>query len=103
MSHIPVHLSTSSVYPENAAYAFDLAQRLGYDGVEVMVWTKRNWGGRNRWTASRGAMTTETLTASARAGALTQQCVSRIDERATGKNPGLLAIVNVTTELAQAA
>lgn len=38
-THIPVHLSTSSVYPENAAYAFDLAGRLGYDGVEVMVWT----------------------------------------------------------------
>ncbi len=37
--HIPVHLSSSSVYPENAAYCFDLAQRLGYDGVEVMVWT----------------------------------------------------------------
>jgi sugar phosphate isomerase/epimerase len=36
---IPVHLSTSSVYPENAAYAFDLAERLGYDGVEIMVWT----------------------------------------------------------------
>ncbi len=36
---IPIHLSTSSVYPENAAYAFDLAERLGYDGVEVMVWT----------------------------------------------------------------
>ncbi|SOC56355.1 sugar phosphate isomerase/epimerase family protein [Ornithinimicrobium cerasi] len=38
-AHIPVHLSSSSVYPENAAYAFDLAQRLGYDGVEIMVWT----------------------------------------------------------------
>ena len=38
-SPIPVHLSSSSVYPENAAYCFDLAQRLGYDGVEVMVWT----------------------------------------------------------------
>ncbi|MFK5635207.1 MULTISPECIES: sugar phosphate isomerase/epimerase family protein [unclassified Ornithinimicrobium] len=37
--HIPVHLSSSSVYPENAAYCFDLAQRLGYDGVEIMVWT----------------------------------------------------------------
>ncbi|MBA2695504.1 MAG: sugar phosphate isomerase/epimerase, partial [Actinobacteria bacterium] len=36
---IPVHLSTSSVYPQDAAYAFDLAERLGYDGVEVMVWT----------------------------------------------------------------
>jgi sugar phosphate isomerase/epimerase len=35
----PVLLSTSSVYPENCAYAFDLAERLGYDGVEVMVWT----------------------------------------------------------------
>ena len=35
----PVLLSTSSVYPENTAYAFDLAERLGYDGIEVMVWT----------------------------------------------------------------
>lgn len=34
-----VLLSTSSVYPENSAYAFDLAERFGYDGVEVMVWT----------------------------------------------------------------
>jgi len=34
-----VALSTSSVYPENCATAFDLAERLGYDGVEVMVWT----------------------------------------------------------------
>lgn len=36
---VPVLLSTSSVYPENCAYAFDLAERLGYDGMEVMVWT----------------------------------------------------------------
>ena len=35
----PVLLSTSSVYPENCAYAFDLAERLGFDGVEIMVWT----------------------------------------------------------------
>lgn len=35
----PILLSTSSVYPENCAYAFDLAERLGYDGVEIMVWT----------------------------------------------------------------
>jgi len=34
-----VALSTASVYPENCATAFDLAQRLGYDGLEVMVWT----------------------------------------------------------------
>jgi len=33
-----VALSTSSVYPQNCATAFDLAQRLGYDGLEVMVW-----------------------------------------------------------------
>lgn len=30
-------LSTSSVYPETTASAFELAGRLGYDGVEVMV------------------------------------------------------------------
>jgi sugar phosphate isomerase/epimerase len=34
-----VALSTASVYPEGCAAAFDLAERLGYDGVEVMVWT----------------------------------------------------------------
>jgi len=35
----PVILSTSSVYPEPTAAAFELAARLGYDGIEVMVWT----------------------------------------------------------------
>ena len=34
-----VGLSTASVYPENTEVAFELAARLGYDGVEVMVWT----------------------------------------------------------------
>ncbi len=34
-----IGLSTASVYPETCAATFDLASRLGYDGVEVMVWT----------------------------------------------------------------
>jgi sugar phosphate isomerase/epimerase len=34
-----VGLSTSSVYPESTAVAFELAASLGYDGVEVMVGT----------------------------------------------------------------
>jgi len=34
-----VGLSTASVYPESVASAFTTASRLGYDGVEVMVWT----------------------------------------------------------------
>ncbi len=34
-----VTLSTASVYPEGCAAAFATAARLGYDGVEVMVWT----------------------------------------------------------------
>ncbi|MFC8079603.1 sugar phosphate isomerase/epimerase family protein [Streptomyces sp. NPDC057307] len=34
-----VALSTASVYPESTATAFEIAGRLGYDGVEVMVWT----------------------------------------------------------------
>ena len=34
-----VALSTASVYPESTAAAFELASKLGYDGVEVMVWT----------------------------------------------------------------
>lgn len=32
-----VALSTASVYPESTANAFELAKRLGYDAVEVMV------------------------------------------------------------------
>ncbi|MDH6137302.1 sugar phosphate isomerase/epimerase [Kitasatospora sp. MAA4] len=39
--HVPdtkVALSTASVYPESTAIAFELAAKLGYDGVEVMVW-----------------------------------------------------------------
>ena len=36
---IPVALSTASVYPAGTAAAFELAAELGYDGVEVMVWT----------------------------------------------------------------
>ncbi|MGH3743394.1 MAG: sugar phosphate isomerase/epimerase family protein [Mycobacteriales bacterium] len=34
-----IALSTASTYPESTATAFELAARLGYDGVEVMVWT----------------------------------------------------------------
>ena len=33
-----VALSTASVYPESTAQAFEIASRLGYDGLEVMVW-----------------------------------------------------------------
>jgi sugar phosphate isomerase/epimerase len=36
---IRVGLSTSSLYPDNAATAFATAARLGYDAIEVMVWT----------------------------------------------------------------
>ncbi len=35
---IRVGLSTSSMYPENCAASFEAAARLGYDGIEVMVW-----------------------------------------------------------------
>jgi len=35
----PVALSSSSVYPLGVTDAFEMAARLGYDGVEVMVWT----------------------------------------------------------------
>lgn len=34
-----VALSTASVYPESTAAGFALAAGLGYDGIEVMVWT----------------------------------------------------------------
>jgi sugar phosphate isomerase/epimerase len=36
---VPVLLSTSSVFPEPTSAAFEMAATLGYDGVEVMVWT----------------------------------------------------------------
>lgn len=35
----PVLLSSSSVFPEPTSAAFELAAKLGYDGIEVMVWT----------------------------------------------------------------
>lgn len=35
----PVILSSSSLFPQPTAATFELAARLGYDGVEVMVWT----------------------------------------------------------------
>jgi sugar phosphate isomerase/epimerase len=38
-SNALVGLSTASVYPEGTPVAFELAAKLGYDGVEVMVWT----------------------------------------------------------------
>ena len=34
-------LSTASVYPESVRTGFDLARELGYDGVELMVWSDR--------------------------------------------------------------
>ena len=36
---VRVALSTASVFPEPCEYGFQLAAELGYDGVEVMVWT----------------------------------------------------------------
>ena len=37
---IKVGLSTASVYPLRAEAAFEYAARLGYDGVELMVWAE---------------------------------------------------------------
>jgi len=37
-AQVPVAMSTSSVYPERTPDAFEIAARLGYDGVEVMVY-----------------------------------------------------------------
>ena len=34
-----VALSTASCYPETCTTAFEMAADLGFDGVEVMVWT----------------------------------------------------------------
>jgi sugar phosphate isomerase/epimerase len=37
----PVALSTASVFPESVRAGFALARELGYDGVELMVWSER--------------------------------------------------------------
>lgn len=39
LAHASVALSTASVYPEGTASTFELATTLGYDGIELMVWT----------------------------------------------------------------
>ncbi|WP_265520146.1 sugar phosphate isomerase/epimerase family protein [Oerskovia flava] len=36
---IQVTLSSASVYPRKAPFAFEIAAELGYDGMEVMVWS----------------------------------------------------------------
>lgn len=36
---IPIALSTASVYPQSVETGFALAAELGYDGIELMVWT----------------------------------------------------------------
>lgn len=41
MSRWAVGLSASSCYPQKTAYTFAMAERLGYDGVEVMVWGEK--------------------------------------------------------------
>lgn len=38
-SEIPIGLSTASVYPQNTEAAFAYAADLGFDGVELMVWS----------------------------------------------------------------
>jgi sugar phosphate isomerase/epimerase len=38
-SRAKVALSTASCYPESCTTAFQMAAELGFDGVEVMVWT----------------------------------------------------------------
>jgi len=40
MTGPPIALSTASVYPEPARAAFEIAAELGYDGVELMVWSE---------------------------------------------------------------
>lgn len=37
---VQVTLSTASVYPRRTAFAFESAAEIGYDGVEVMVWSE---------------------------------------------------------------
>ena len=39
LAEAAVALSTASVYPEGTAATFELAADLGYDGIELMVWT----------------------------------------------------------------
>ena len=38
---IPVGLSSASLMPSGVENTFALASELGYDGVEVMVWSER--------------------------------------------------------------
>ena len=38
-ANVKIGLSTASVYPEGVEAAFEWAAEIGYDGVEVMVWT----------------------------------------------------------------
>lgn len=39
MASVPIALSTASVYPQMCVDGFGYASSLGFDGVEVMIWT----------------------------------------------------------------
>lgn len=57
MTPWPVGLSASSCYPRKTPYTFEVAERLGYDGVEVMVWGEslsRDARGLQRLSARHG-------------------------------------------------
>ncbi|MFD9895640.1 sugar phosphate isomerase/epimerase family protein [Amycolatopsis sp. NPDC059027] len=56
-AHVPVGLSTASVWPLGAGAAFELAADLGFDGVEVMVWAdqvSQDVSALRRWSRRTG-------------------------------------------------
>ena len=50
---IPVGLSTACVVPGSVPDTFAIAQDLGYDGVEIMVWSEKASQDATRLATSR--------------------------------------------------
>ena len=48
MNNIKIGLSSSALYPSPASKTFEVASRLGYDGVEIMVTHSQNTRGQER-------------------------------------------------------
>lgn len=77
---VHVTLSTASVYPRRAPFAFESAAELGYDGVEVMVWSDE--ATQNALTLARLAAETGMPVRSIHAPTLL------VSQRVWGRSPG---------------
>ncbi|GAA1862755.1 sugar phosphate isomerase/epimerase [Myceligenerans crystallogenes] len=88
---VHVTLSTASVFPRRVPYAFEAAAEIGYDGIEVMIWSEE--ATRNPLTLARYSAETGVPVRSVHAPTLL------VSQRVWGRAPG--PKLDRTVEMAQ--